>query len=102
MYILPLSDIIRRHGLTLHSYADDTQLYIAFDHKDPPSISKAIETLEARIDGIRIWMIKNRLKMNDSKTEMIIFAPPRAKIPNLCIAVWTVVHQSADSGSDPG
>jgi len=42
-------------------------------------------------------MIKNGLKMNDSKTEMIIFAPPRVKIPNLCIKVGTVAHQSADS-----
>jgi exonuclease III len=97
IYILPLSDIIRRHGVTLHSYADDTQLYIAFDHKDPSSISKAVETLEACVDDIRIWMIKNRLKMNDSKTEMIIFAPPRAKIPNLSITVGTAGHQSADS-----
>jgi len=35
--------------------------------------------------------------MNDRKIEMIIFAPPRAKIPNLCITVGTVTHQSADS-----
>jgi len=90
IYILPLSDIILRHGVTLHCYADDIQLYIAFDHKDPSSISKAVETLEACVDDIRIWMIKNRLKMNDSKSEMIIFAPPRTKISNLCITVGTV------------
>jgi len=34
--------------------------------------------------------------MNDSKTEIFIFAPPHAKIPNFCITVGTVAHQSAD------
>ena len=54
IYILPISDIIRRHGVTLHSYENDTQLYVAFDHKDPSNISKAVETLEACVDDIRI------------------------------------------------
>ena len=35
--------------------------------------------------------------MNDRKIEMILFAQPRAKIPNLCITIGTVAHQSDDS-----
>jgi len=35
--------------------------------------------------------------MNDSKTEIIIFSLPLAKITNLCITVGTVTHQSIDS-----
>ena len=58
IYILPLSDIVCGHGVTLHSYEDDTQLYIAFDHKDPSSTNKAVETLETCVDDIRTWMIK--------------------------------------------
>ena len=74
--MLPLSDIVRKHGVSLHSYADDTQLYVEFDHKDPSSINGAIKALESCIDDIRIFMVRNKLKMNDSKTEMMVFTSP--------------------------
>ena len=32
MYTKPVSDIIPRHGLSHHSYADDTQLYMTMGH----------------------------------------------------------------------
>ena len=50
-------------------YADDTQLYITFDLYDP---SIVIEKLNLCISDIRTWMIKNKLKINDSKTEFLV------------------------------
>ena len=32
MYTKPVRDIILRHGLSHHSYADETQLYMTMDH----------------------------------------------------------------------
>ena len=32
MYTKSISGIIAKHGLSHHSYADDTQLYIAIEH----------------------------------------------------------------------
>ena len=34
MYTRPVSDIVQRHGLSRHSYADDTQFYMTMDHSN--------------------------------------------------------------------
>ena len=69
-YTAPVFAIAERHGVQMHVYADDTQLYIPFaveDYKD------AIARLEGCIADIRIWLAANHLKLNDDKTEFIIF-----------------------------
>ena len=40
-------------------------------------------------------MLRNRLKINDSKTEMMVFASPRVKLPTLSVAVGAASHQPA-------
>ena len=69
LYLLPLSAILRHHNIGYHIYADDTQLYISFKCKDP---LESLTKLNMCISDIRVWMIKNKLKINDSKTEFII------------------------------
>ena len=72
MYTTPLGNIIRKHGLTFHLYADDTQLYISFQPGVSVSKETAISCLEACIKDIKIWMTNNLLKLNDDKTELIV------------------------------
>jgi hypothetical protein len=67
-YTTPSGDIISRR----HFYADDTQLYIAFEH--PTGTDQAIGVLENCLEDIRYWMYQNFLKLNDDKTEFIIFS----------------------------
>ena len=59
LYVLPLSDIARQNVIYMHSYADDTQLYILFDHRELSSICKVVKSLECCIDDIVIWMLRN-------------------------------------------
>ena len=63
-----------------------TRDYISFKCKDP---LESLTKLNMFISDIRVWMIKNKLKINDSKNEFIIFRSPRLKqiLSNLSIGV---------------
>ena len=63
-----LVDIINRHGVTLHSFADDTQLYLHSCHED---ITTAATWLKECIMDVCRWMSANRLKLNTDKTELL-------------------------------
>ena len=72
MYTKPISDIIAGHGLSHHYYADDTQLYIAIEHS--ANLHSELLRMEQCVADIRNWMRHNMLKLNDDKTELIVFA----------------------------
>ena len=74
LYLLPLGAM--HHTISYHIYADDTQLYISFKCKDP---LESLTKLNMCIYDIQVWMIKNKFKINDSKTELIIFRFPLLK-----------------------
>nr|MBJ7894246.1 hypothetical protein [Serratia sp. PAMC26656] len=52
IYMLPLGQIIRQHGLSFHSYADDTQLYLS----TKPSTQLPPQSLVNCLQDIQNWM----------------------------------------------
>ena len=70
IYTTPLGHILRRHNISFHLYADDSQLYLAFKLQD---CEDAYAQMESCIEEIRGWMSANFLCFNDSKTEVIFF-----------------------------
>ena len=98
LYLLPLGAILKYHGI----YADDTQLYISFKCNNPlaslPKLNNYI------ISDIRVWMITNKLKINDSKTEFIVFRSPQAKqdLSSLSVYVGDSIIQQSSKVRDLG
>ena len=69
----PLQKILKKHGVYYHKYADDIQLYVIFDPVIPGSRERAIARMEACVKDIRKLIAQWWLKLNDDKTEMLIF-----------------------------
>jgi len=77
MYVSPLGDIADQFKVYNHQYADDCELYVPFRLKQLSSMSKSREAVEGCVAEIGAWMMRNKLKQNDSKTELVVLAPPR-------------------------
>lgn len=74
-YTYPLAKIIHSHGISSHFYADDNQQWVPFKFNDG-SLLEALERLECCICEVRGWLTKNKLKLNDDKTEFLILRSP--------------------------
>ena len=68
VYTADLATIAKKHGVSLHAFADDTQLYLHCRRVDTVS---AAAQLERCIEDVGHWMSANRLKLNTDKTELL-------------------------------
>ncbi|KAI2655645.1 RNA-directed DNA polymerase from mobile element jockey [Labeo rohita] len=71
IYMLPLGNIIRKHGISFHCYADDTQLYISTQPDETSELSKLTECVK----NVKDWMTNNFLLLNSDKTEILLIGP---------------------------
>ena len=64
LYIQPLSNLIKRHSLSVHLFSDDIQIetYIL-----PQHVHGAISSVETCISDVKYWMIESKLQLNDEK-----------------------------------
>jgi hypothetical protein len=81
IYVQPLRRIFIKHQVKSMGYADDNFLYLRFK-LNCDDMSKKIVQLEKCIEEAKIWMASNKLKVNDSKTEFIVFSPKHRKMDN--------------------
>ena len=66
-----LIDIMKSHLPSIHTYADDTKLYISFNPVDNTSEADAAIAIENCIRDVGAWMRDDKLMLND-KTVVII------------------------------
>ena len=68
-----MSAIMDNHNVRYHSYADDTQVYLECDSNEA-AVRNAVDRLEKCITDVCEWMNGNSLKINEEKTDFIIFS----------------------------
>jgi hypothetical protein len=68
MYTADLSSVIANHGLSLHQYADDSQIYGTCRPSSTAALSGVVSRCTA---DVAAWMRSNRLTLNADKTDVI-------------------------------
>ena len=94
LYTTPLSDIIASHSVNHQLFAADTQL----QKLTPPNNVRSLTSyLQLCTDDIKSWMCSNQLKLNEDKTEAILFST--LSLPSDCLPSSATVgtHQIAFS-----
>ena len=79
---------------SVHAYEDDTQLNLAFKTDCDLSSNEAISAVELCVRKIRAWMLCDKLKVNDDKTEVIILSTRQqlAKVQVNFLTLCTAGH----------
>ena len=67
---------IDSHSIIHHSFADDLQLQMS---APPDRISELLHSMQSCISDVKAWATANMLKINDSKTELMLVTSKRSK-----------------------
>jgi hypothetical protein len=67
-----VGNILRYHGVKYHIYADDIQIYLVVDPTVPGDVQCALFRLSKCVDDIQHWMVENKLRLNEDKTEFFV------------------------------
>ena len=92
LYMADLADRVARYDVSLHAYADDTQLYLHFCRTE---VASSVDLLERCLLDIGHWMSANRLKLNADKTELLFASSSRSCA--MLSGGYPVLHLGADT-----
>ena len=96
LYTADVMQIANRHGLSAHSYADDTQLKF---HEKADQCLQRLPSLKACVNEISELMSSNWLKFNTDKTQFIWLGTHQQLIKINCPTITlagNIINQSND------
>ena len=68
LYTAELFHVVARHGLRLHMYTDDCQVYLSSPASEAAT---AVDRLSACVADVNHWITASRLRLNPSKTQVM-------------------------------
>ena len=71
VYTADLSRVVTQHGLSLHQYADDCQVYLSSTVNDAPT---SVDRFAHCIEDVDAWLSASRLRLNPTKTQVLWLA----------------------------
>ena len=69
LYMADLEDVANEHRVSIHLFADNTQMYLCCRRNE--TASTIVRLQQCISDDINHWMSANRLKLNMDKTEFL-------------------------------
>ena len=101
IYTLDLVSLAAEHNLSLHQYADDSQVYGSCPSASTASLSADISLC---VDKLADWMRSNRLQLNAGKTELMWCASARrqSQLPHSPVTVAGAVVVPVNTVRDLG
>ena len=70
--MIKVFQIPKHHLPSVHTYVDDTRLYLSVTPSDSSSEVEAVSAMQKCICDVRAWMREDQLMLNDDKTEFLI------------------------------
>jgi hypothetical protein len=71
LYSASLGQVIRKHHVQYHFYADDSQLWLPFN---PDELDAAVDIMQSCLHDVSLWMAHHKLKLNVTKTEFLVIS----------------------------
>jgi len=76
MYTADVISIVERTGLSVHQFADDTQIHGSCR---PHQLASLCHDIGECVESVARWTRSNHLQLNADKTEFMWSAPPRRR-----------------------
>ena len=77
VYVEPLGKLLRDSSCSNHGYADDNTVWKVVNPTCESNVLLGLQSLEQTLEEVRTWMFANKLCLNESKTEFIVFVQDR-------------------------
>ena len=103
LYTADLLQLVKRHQLIPHAYANDTQVY---GFCRPADSADICEKVSVCVDEVSAWMASNRLQLNHAKTKVLVLwctsSRRQHQIPSGPVHIGTTDVQPVSSTRDLG